>query len=470
MLQYPVRHYFFAILLILCFFFLLRSETTGFIYALFFLFGIITINFFQSNFYKGAYFVLLFSVTIAYFIRPLILVDHPDMFMYTKIASTTSVGGINRSLIYALVSTACIAAGFIAVIKFTPDKIHLAPSDSNFIMRNFFMINSIIIILTLGKLFLTISTGAGVKGDEGRDSTFAFILKLLSPDLAFVVYYIYLTKYWKQLSLQKKALIFLMIVLTSYSLFVTGSKTFIAMFGLCFFFNFILKNRKIKLPAFILFGIAGFVVLAFSFIVSAAVRYSSEKDLRSVANTAQTLASSESLLTVSNEITKRMMGLDGQIASYIITEQANPVVKNELQQSFSPKDITLHTLTNIIPKVSFISTPASGKVISETVAGKPEDVSHAGSLGLFASVYFISGSYFFLFNLILGALLAFYFIYARKIKNPDLQFIIYFLGCFLIIRTVLSGNFDVVLGEFIPKWVLLYFYIKIISLINAPAR
>ncbi len=218
MLQYSVRHYFFAILLILCFFFLLRSETTGFIYALFFLFGIVTINFFRSNFYKGAYFVLLFSVTI----------------------------------------------------KFTPDKIHLASSDSNFIMRKFFIINSIIIVLTLCKLFLIISMGVGIKGDEGRDSTFAFILKLLSPDLAFVVYYIYLTKYWKQLSLQKKALIFLMIALTSYSLFVTGSKTFIAMFGLCFFFNFIFKNRKIKLPAFILVGIAGFVVLAFSFIVSAA--------------------------------------------------------------------------------------------------------------------------------------------------------------------------------------------------------
>ncbi len=130
----------------------------------------------------------------------------------------------------------------------------------------------------------------------------------------------------------------------------------------------------------------------------------------------------------------------------------------------------MHTLTNIIPKVSFISTPASGKVISETVVGKPEDVSHAGSLGLFASVYFMSGSYFFLFNLILGALLAFYFIYARKIKNLDLQFIIYFLGCFFIMRTVLSGNFDVVLGEFIPKWALLYFYIKIISFVNPPAR
>jgi hypothetical protein len=54
----------------------------------------------------------------------------------------------------------------------------------------------------------------------------------------------------------------------------------------------------------------------------------------------------------------------------------------------------------------------------------------------------------------------------RNTGNANLQFMGYFMGCCLVIRIVLSGNFDVILGEFIPKWVPLYFYSKLISAIN----
>lgn len=470
MLKFSIRYYFFAILLLLSVIFFFKDVTTGLIYSAFFLFGIITINFFRSTFYKGAYFVVLFAITAGYFIRPLILVDHPEMFMYTNIASKTSIAYINKSLFYALISTICIAIGFISAIKFIPEKLLPPLSRDNFMLQNFFIINSIIIVLIVSKLALIISTGAGIKGDSDKDSTLGFILKLLSPDISFVVYYIYLTRYWKKLSLQKKILILCMIVLTSYTLFVTGSKTFIAMFALCFLFNFVLKNRYIKLSTFTVAIAGGFIVLAFSFIMSAAVKFSTSKDIGSIINKAKYFASQESFLLVSDDITKRMMGLDGQIAGFIISDQSNPAITNELKASFDSKEVLLHALNGIIPKVEFTSSPTSGKVISQRLVGVREDVSHAGSLGLFASLYFMSGSYFMFFNLILGLFIAIHFIYARRMRNPDLQFIIYFLACYFVIRVVLSGNFDVILGEFIPKWILLYFYIKLISVINTSIK
>ena len=237
-----------------------------------------------------------------------------------------------------------------------------------------------------------------------------------------------------------------MIALTSYSLFVTGSKAFIAMFALCFFFDFIYKNRSIRLSTFVIASVSGFLVLAFSFMMSAGVKFSAEKDINSIFNKAQYFASSETTLTVANEISKRMMGIDGQIAGYMISQRSDENVKQVIKESFTAREIILHTLTNIVPKVNFTSSPTTGKLISENIVGLPEEVSHAGSLGLFASVYFISGPYFFIFNLILGGLIALYFAYTRKIRNDDMKFMLYFLGCYFVVRTVLSGNFDVILG------------------------
>lgn len=466
MLKFSVTQYFLALLLFLAVFFFTRNGDTGLLYSGFFLLALISLHFFSSTFYKGAFFVLLFSVTAGYFLRPLILVDHPELFMYPKIATGTDIGSINQSLLYALLSTLCLAGGFIVVIKSKKDRLPPVDRDPEFMLRHFAAINTIIVVLIAGKLFLMLTTGAGVKGDETKDSTFAFILKLLSPDISFVVYYIYLTRYWRRLTFRQKILTLAMIGLTSYSLFVTGSKAFIAMFALCFFFDFIYRNRSIRLTTFVVSAVSGFVVLGFSFIMSAAVKFSAQKDMNSIFNKAKYFASSETTLTVANEITKRMMGLDGQIAGYLISQRSDENVKSVIKESFSGREIILHTLTNIIPKVNFTNTPTSGKLISQHIVGLPQEVSHAGSLGLYASVYFMAGPYFFLFHLALGALIALYFMYNRQISNYDLRFVLYFLGCYFIIRTVLSGNFDVVLGEFIPKWILLYCYIQLIATIG----
>jgi len=195
--------------------------------------------------------------------------------------------------------------------------------------------------------------------------------------------------------------------------------------------------------------------------MAAAVSFSSSKDLLSVMHTAESFASAKNVFLVSNDITKRMMGLDGQIAAYIISDQQNENAKYNIENAFTTKEITLHTLNNIFPKVTFTNEPGSGKVVSENIVGLPEEVLHAGSLGLFAAVFFISGPYFIIFNFILGVALAFYFIYARRIKNEDLRFVLFFIGCFFVLRIILSGNFDTVLGDFIPKLILLFVYIKL---------
>jgi hypothetical protein len=306
----------------------------------------------------------------------------------------------------------------------------------------------------------------GIKADSDRDTTYGFFYRLLSPDISFVIYYLYLTKYWRRISFPGRITVVAMILLTSYSILITGSKTFIALFALCFFFSFIYKKIKIKLSNFAILTIAGFVLLSFSFIMAAAVKFSSEKNINSVIDKASAIANERSFLTIGDEITKRMMGLDGQIATYIITSQPNLGTTTMLEESFSIHEIFLHTLNNIIPKIQFTYQPNSGKIVSEYLVGFSAEKKHNGSLGLFASVYLMTNNYFFLFNVALGIILAFYFIFTRRIKNDDLRFILYFMGCYFIVRLVLSGNFDIILGEFVVEWIILYVYIKLIAAIK----
>jgi len=83
-------------------------------------------------------------------------------------------------------------------------------------------------------------------------------------------------------------------------------------------------------------------------------------------------------------------------------------------------------------------------------------------LGLFASLYFACGDYFFLFDILIGLFLALYFIYARRVQSDDLRFILFAIGGYFIIRLVLSGNFDIIMSEFGIEWIMLYLYVKFI--------
>src|SRR6266487_1130255 len=181
-MKFSIIQYSLVLVLALVIYFLTRNNITGLIYTLYFLFATITINLLRSIFYRGTYFVLLFSVLCGYFLRPLILVDHPELFMYQKISSTTDIETINRSLSYALISTICIAAGFIATIKFVPDKMPVNKKTMDFLMDNFLIINSMIIALTVMRLALSFYSGVGIKGNTDMDTTYSFFYKLLSPD------------------------------------------------------------------------------------------------------------------------------------------------------------------------------------------------------------------------------------------------------------------------------------------------
>ncbi|MEP7318105.1 MAG: hypothetical protein ABI921_05180 [Panacibacter sp.] len=456
--------YFLILLSLLSVCFLVKDTSVGVIYFLFTVFSVLSLQLFKSNFYKATYLLLLSSVVAGYFLRPLILVDHPELFKYTKIASTTDIETIKRSLYFALLNMVIISAAFILVIKLVPDKVAVEKKESNYLLKHFNIINLLIVAITLAKILLNVFASTGSKIDTNRDTTFGFVLRFLSPDLAFYVYYIYLTKYWKKLNVVKRYLVLLMIFLTSLSVFLTGSKIFLALFGLCFFLNFVYNNRKIKVSNAILLSTVGIAAIVFSFAMAFAVKYSSGKDLVSILTKAKTYTDARDYIALGDDITGRLSGLDGQIAAYIVADKANERIENALKKSFSPKELALHTIDNILPRVQLANSPNTGKAISENIVGFASDAQHGGSLGLFASISYTCGDLFYIFDIALGVFLGIYFTWTRSVKNDDLRFILFSIGGYFIIRLVFSGNFDTIFSDFITEWIMLFFYIQFIRL------
>jgi len=456
-----IQSYFFCILSILSVYFLTKDIQIGIIYLAFTLTSLGVISLFKSNYYKAAYFIIVLSVTAGYFIRPLVLADHPELFMYPKLTSISGDALVKKSLYFSLVNFLFISAAFITTVKLFPDK-QAIDKESNFLLKHFNIIMLIIFSITLLKFILITFNNTGIKSDPDRDSTYGFVLRLLSPELTFYVCYIYIAKYWKEISFRKKALTLFIIIITSASVFLTGSKIFLALFGVCIFLNLLYQNKKIKTIWALSLTVLSVIGVVFSFAMAYAVKFSSAKDIASILSKADTYTNSKDYLAVGDAVTQRLMGLDGQIAVYVIQDQSNKHVTNALRESFSLRELTLHTLENILPKVKLSNSPNTGKAISENVVGLSSEISHGGSLGLFASLYFACGDYFFLFDILIGLFLALYFIYARRVQSDDLRFILFAIGGYFIIRLVLSGNFDIIMSEFGIEWIMLCLYVKFI--------
>src|SRR6266487_3243039 len=117
MSKISIPTYFFSILLLFCVYFLVKDIHIGLTYLLFTVVAIVGTRLFTSNFYRSVYIIIVLSITAGYFIRPLILVDYPDLFMYSKLTASADIETIRRSLYFSLINFILLSAAFIITIK-----------------------------------------------------------------------------------------------------------------------------------------------------------------------------------------------------------------------------------------------------------------------------------------------------------------------------------------------------------------
>ena len=442
-------------------YFLTKDLAIGLCYLIFIAISFFASQLLTSNFYKGIYFVIIFFISAAYFVRPIILIDYPDCFMYDKLVTLPQKQDIAEALRDVILGFIFLSAGFILCvksIKIVPPKLH----QSNFLLSNYNIINSVIITLTCVNLMLFYLDKVGLKGSTS-DTDLAFLVRLLTPDVAFLIYFLYIVKYWKRFNLLRRFFIISMILIISYSVFITGSKAFMALFFLCYFFYFIYKNLRIRLSVFLSLTAIGLVLIVFSFIAAFAVKNAGSTELSSIVQKSTKYINAKDVVAIGDDVTSRMMGMDGQLVKNALVHQNNTVVLYKLKDAFDAKELFLRYLNGLLPKITFTNSPMSGKVVSEVVLGMRADINHAGAIGFFSAIYFISANFSWLISLLIGIGFGGYFVFIRRYKDEDLSFVLYFSGCFFMMRTILSGNFDSVLAEFTIKIIMLYLYIVLIN-------
>src|SRR5439155_16661485 len=172
---------------------------------------------------------------------------------------STDIETIRESLYFSVINFILISAAFIFTVKIIPDKLS-PPRETNFLLKHFNIIMLIIFIITIAKFILIAFENTGLRNDVNRDITYGFVLRLLSPELTFYVCYVYIAKYWKRIGIRKQALIVFIILMTSTSVFLTGSKIFLALFGVCIFLNILYNNKKIRTSLAVLLTVAGLAI------------------------------------------------------------------------------------------------------------------------------------------------------------------------------------------------------------------
>src|SRR5690348_12308371 len=104
-------------MILLSLYFLTKDVNIGICYLVFTAVSFSGLKLLTSNFYKSVYFVIIFFTTAAYFIRPIILVDCTNCFMYPKVASLTGSEDIAKALWDAILGFICLSTGFILFAK-----------------------------------------------------------------------------------------------------------------------------------------------------------------------------------------------------------------------------------------------------------------------------------------------------------------------------------------------------------------
>jgi hypothetical protein len=339
---------------------------------------------------------------------------------------------------------------------------------SSTFLKNTKLILFVVLILTLVKLFLHLGLGIGQKGIKSTQFTgFLFIIRLIPRELPFIILTIYFLKYRQFLSYGRIVHLCILAFLVVLSVLATGSKTFILNFGLAVVVYAIYYSKRINLQSFVVFTLIAGALITFSFVFSDIIRY---QVFRHNASTSEMFEltwfalQNIDLHEILGAVSSRFSGLDGQILLEQDSVQELNVDWDKLYPVYDPLNILYKIIDDIIPFtfVRLSNLPSSGQAVGMYVFHySSDDAAFAGSLGLFGSVEMISKSNPYIYSGLLiaaGILVGLYFRAVRLIADPELKFILYFFGCFLILHTTISGNFDLLFSQFIIKIVLLLFY------------
>lgn len=477
-MKYSLLKYYFAILGVTVFLALFLMPELRWHYLSFGLLNVVTFYALSEKRYFQIPALFIFGTFfLAYYVRPFILTFHPEFYMYDKVFPIRDLAVMVSASNSVLSHILPFLAGFLLFAVFrSPKRYYLSDNKTNEFFYNKNQIFLVLFVFLIVKLFLHLGLGVGLKGVKNT-SSLAFLLRLIPRDLPFIVIALFFLKYRKDLNLVYSVLLWVLLIGFVISVLVTGSKTFIMIFGLVYITYLLYTNKKIILSRFILLVAVVALILPLSFISSLVIKSGIKSNNLSISTVIE--ASSYYYNTIDqailiDQVTRRMAGFDGQIAAEIFSNEQNTNNFEQLQKSFLPKEVFLKIVEGMVPFVDIAKTPSLGVSVGYFVLQfDPDSSSFAGALGFFPSIKLIAQNKMLLNIFILflfGALISIYFSKIRNIQNSDLHFILFYSGCYLIMHTLLSGNLDTLFATFFTKLAMIFIYLGIVIGIRSTVK
>lgn len=458
-----VKTYFTIVVLLLTIASVYLSTQAVIVYILFFLLSSISLNLLYTNlFYIIPLLLIIGSIFISYFIRPFILYQDPTIFMfYDKVPILKH--DLDQVMWDILISAFCVICGYIAVTKpFDQKKKLLNQRQSIFVLKYFLVILFLLVALMGLKLFLFFGLGIGLKGEK-ITSPLAFLARFIPVDLIYAVIGLYFFKYGKILYFKSKVILAFIILGFSFAILVTGSKSFILVFAFCYGVYLLFNDVRIKIGQFFLLAIGGFILFVVSFVAAGAIKFAAVtgQDYAFVFNFALQLLGEVKMIDIFGDITARFIGMDGYLIINKFFETNNPNLQ-DLQNVFSISETFYRSIDMTIPMVKSASTLSDGVAIGRFVHGYPPSYAFSGAVGLFASLQLMFGSLHLLGKFLFGAGIGLFFVSIRKVRDSDMQFILYTFGGYFTLFSTMSGNFDFTLSLLYIKVILLFAYVVLV--------
>jgi len=400
------------------------------------------------------------SIWAFYLVRPLLLLVRPDLFYYSRTGTITNEGQIYALFQIAIYSLLFLSGLYLAVIVGYKKRRHPSPFfDSNkpgLILKNKQVIILAVCVIILFDLYLLLGRNIGVSGTY---SPLAFIRLFLPLGLIMPVLALYLLKYRRYLTRAERFLMFSIIGVIVLTTLLQGHKAALLYVAEIFFLTYLLEKGdfKISLPKILFFGGPVFIITFVTFPVAMSIRtfmqlHGFSFDIFGILfESLSSLADKDFLLIILDMVTRRFCGYDGLLA-------VNLYSPPELDNIFDVFFILKRAMASLVPKF-YVEGIGLGKAVGVYYSGHSFDITHAGALGLFASIILIGKGFMsYVYIISIGIFFGICFNIANKFKGYGPRELISIIFSLQLIGWVISGNLDSHLTAFIVALVHLTFY------------
>jgi hypothetical protein len=466
-MSFTIDKYLKIIILCLTIFAFFLSFEVGMLYSFLFIQASIYPIFIRTKgiVYKHIFSILIFTIVIVYYLRPLLLLQDLSFYYYSfqtgNISRAFLIEGLYKISInsFLLISSYTLSVFLLVRNDVVKPKSHnglleLWRKDFSLLRGKIGYITNLLLFIAGIRLFLILGLGVGMKG-VAITSSYAFLARLAPEEFVVGIIVTIFIMFRNQIDRIRRAKLFIALGMVSLAFVATGSKAIVVLIIFFFLVYYISFNIRISAKKFLIYSCLIIIIIPLSFYLGNAVKtaaYLDNLSVSSVFDYTLDYAKKSDIASAFDVVTNRFIGVDG----YLAKSRVNGAL---LYDTFSIGEVFFSAVYMLVP-FSESNYETSGVAVGHVVEGFNDNVVHAGALGGYSGLELMFRDQLYIGVILFGVVIVIGTILLNKIKSPFIKFIMFFFYSYFLLLSIMSGNFDVCIAMLGLKLALfvVYFY------------